>query len=116
VWEPLAAVLLVVFLLRGERAILKGQSASAPGKMFLSIGEFRWSEDNNYSKADDATTLRLSCDRSDAPVNKRMHLRISVPVHSRRITADDPGMIVRVRVDRLSLAQRGYPGSRQTPD
>ena len=52
----------------------------------------------------------------DAPVSESYVASDFVPVpFTGAITADDPGMIVRVQLTRASLAQLGYPVA-ETPD
>ncbi len=67
------------------------------------------------SKQDEAAAAADAV-AADAPVSETYAASDFVPVpFTGAITADDPGMIVRVQLTRSSLAQLGYPVA-ETPD
>jgi hypothetical protein len=110
-----AAAVLVVFLwtVSGRS---KGQSSPAPRKDVSSQSgmplEAKTSATSNQDKAEPVAAAIVA----DAPVSETYVASDFVPVpFTGAITADDPGMIVRVQLTRASLAQLGYPVA-ETPD
>jgi hypothetical protein len=109
-----AAVLLVFLWTVGGRS--KGQPAPAPKKDVSSqSGMPLEAKTPAISKQDEATPAADAV-VADAPVSETYVASDFVPVpFTGGITADDPGMIVRVQLTRASLAQLGYPIA-ETPD
>jgi hypothetical protein len=109
-----AAVLLVFLLTVGGRS--KGPSSPTPKKdvssqsgMPLDAKTHVTSEEGEADPAADAEVANKRAVGTYAPSD-------FVPVpFTGAITADDPGMIVRVQLTRSSLAQLGYPVA-ETPD
>ena len=104
-----AAVLLIFLWTVSGRS--KGQSSSpAPKKDVTSqSGMPLEAKTPATSKRDDLKPVAGAI-VADAPVSERYVASDFVPVpFTGAITADDPGMIVRVQLTRSSLAQLGYP-------
>ena len=109
-----AAVLLVFLWTVSGRS--RGQSSPAPRKDASSESgmplEAKAPATSKQDKAAPATDEVVA----DAPVSETYVASDFVPVpFTGAITADDPGMIVRVQLTRASLAQLGYPVA-ETPD
>jgi hypothetical protein len=107
-----AAVLLVFLWTVSGRS--KGQSSSpAPKKEVTSqSGMPLEAKAPANSKQNEGATAAVA----DVPVSETYVASDFVPVpFTGAITADDPGMIVRVQLTRSSLAQLGYPVA-ETPD
>ena len=109
-----AAVLLVFLWTVSGRS--RGQSSPAPRKDVSSqSGMPLEAKTPDISKQDEATPVAATSS-ADAPQNETYVASDFVPVpFTSAITADDPGMIVRVQLTRASLAQLGYPVA-ETPD
>lgn len=110
-----AAVLLIFLWTVGGRS--KGQpSAPAPRKDVTTQSKMPLeAKAPDASKPDVAAPVAAAI-AADAPVSETYVASDFVPVpFTGAITADDPGMVVRVQLTRASLAQLGYPVV-ETPD
>jgi hypothetical protein len=109
-----AAVLLIFLWTIGER--WKGPSSPAPKKDVSSqSGMPLDAKVHAPSKQDEAAAATDEAE-AETPVSGTYVASDFVPVpFTSAITADDPGMIVRVQLTRSSLAQLGYPVA-ETPD
>jgi len=108
-----AAAVLLIFLWtvsgrsRGQSPPARRKDVSSQSGMPLQV--------KSTSKQDDVMTAAAAI-VAEAPVTETYAASDFVPVpFTGAITADDPGMIVRVQLTRSSLAQLGYPVA-ETPD
>ena len=109
-----AAVLLVFLLTVSERS--RGNVAPPPKKDISSQSGMPLEAKAPPVSQQDNAALVASAVVADAPVSESYVPSDFVPVpFTGAITADDPGMIVRVQLTRSSLAQLGYPVA-ETPD
>jgi hypothetical protein len=109
-----AAVLLAFLWTASGRS--KGQAPAVPRKDVSSqSGAPQEAKSPATSEMDKATPAEAAIS-GDAPASDAYAASDFVPVpFTGAITADDPGMIVRVQLTRASLAQLGYPVA-ETPD
>jgi hypothetical protein len=103
-----AAVLLIFLWTVSGRS--KGQPAPAPKKDVSSQSGIPLEAKAPATSKQDEATPAADAVVADAPVSETYVASDFVPVpFTGGITADDPGMIVRVQLTRASLAQLGYP-------
>jgi hypothetical protein len=110
-----AAVLLVFLWTVSGRS--KGQSSSpVPKKDVTSQSGIPVEAKTPATSGQNEGALAANSAVADVPVSETYVASDFVPVpFTGAITADDPGMIVRVQLTRASLAQLGYPVA-ETPD
>jgi hypothetical protein len=109
-----AAVLLIFLWTVNERS--RGQSSPAPKKDVSSESGMPLEARSSATSRPDEATQNADTAVADASLNGTYLASDFVPVpYTSAITADDPGMIVRVQLTRSSLAQLGYPVA-ETPD
>jgi hypothetical protein len=109
-----AAVLLIFLWNFGGRS--RVPSPGAPRKDVSSQADLPLDARKSDSSAQNPAELVADSAVSDLPVSESYTPSDFVPVpYTGAITADDPGMIVRVQLTRSSLAQLGYPVA-ETPD
>jgi hypothetical protein len=109
-----AAVLLVFLWTVSGRS--KGQLSPAPKKDVSSQSGIPLEAKVPAAAKPDEATPEAHTVAADASANEAYLASDFVPVpFTAAITADDPGMIVRVQLTRSSLAQLGYPVA-ETPD
>jgi hypothetical protein len=109
-----AAVLLVFLWTVGGRS--KGPAPAAPRKDVSSQQGMPLEAKTSPGPTQDDAALLADAVVADAPVSGTYVASDFVPVpFTGAISADDPGMIVRVQLTRSSLAQLGYPVA-ETPD
>jgi hypothetical protein len=109
-----AAVLLIFLWTVGERS--KGTSSPAPKKDVSSQSGLPLDAKAGAPSNRGDAVAGMGAGEAEAPVSGTYAASDFVPVpFTGAITADDPGMIVRVQLTRSSLAQLGYPVA-ETPD
>jgi hypothetical protein len=109
-----AAVLLVFLWTVSGRS--RGRSSPAPRKDVSSESGMPLEAKTPATSKQDKAAPAADEVVADAPVSETYVASDFVPVpFTGAITADDPGMIVRVQLTRASLAQLGYPVA-ETPD
>jgi len=109
-----AAVLLVFLWTVGGRS--KGPSSPAPKKDVSSQSGMPLDAKTHAASEQDGGTPSVDATVADSRANETYAASDFVPVpFTGAITADDPGMVVRVQLTRSSLAQLGYPVA-ETPD
>jgi hypothetical protein len=109
-----AAVLLFFLWTVGERS--KGTSSPAPKKDVSSQSGMPLDAKARAPLKQDEAAAATDAAEAEAPASGTYAASDFVPVpFTGAITADDPGMIVRVQLTRSSLAQLGYPVA-ETPD
>jgi hypothetical protein len=109
-----AAVLLVILWTVGGRS--RVPSSPAPKKDVSSQSGMPLEAKTHAPLKQDEAAAATDAAEAEAPVTGTYAASDFVPVpFTGAITADDPGMIVRVQLTRSSLAQLGYPIA-ETPD
>ncbi len=109
-----AAVLLVFLWTVSGRS--KGPSSPVPKRDVSSQSGMPLEAKTPAASKPDVAAPAVDAVVADAPVTETYAASDFVPVpFTGAITADDPGMIVRVQLTRSSLAQLGYPVA-ETPD
>jgi hypothetical protein len=109
-----AAVLLVFLWTFSGRS--RGQSPPAPRKDVSSQSRMPLEAKTSATSKQNEATTAAAANFAEPSVSETYVASDFVPVpFTGAITADDPGMIVRVQLTRSSLAQLGYPVA-ETPD
>ncbi len=109
-----AAVLLIFLWTAGGH--FKRQTSTAPKKGASSQSDLPQEAKAAVPAKHDEVAPAAETDGVEAPSSETYVASDFVPVpYTGTITADDPGMIVRVQLTRSSLAQLGYPVA-ETPD
>jgi hypothetical protein len=109
-----AAILLIFLWTTGGRS--RVETPQSPRKDVSSQTEMPQEAKANETPKQDAAELVADAAATDAATNETYVASDFVPVpYTGTISADDPGMIVRVQLTRSSLAQLGYPVA-EAPD